>query len=184
MRAHNLAQQAGHQTAVDDDQQNIREAILEHCSRFPDEYWLEHDRSRVFPNEFYESLLKAGWLGVAMPTEYGGSGLGHYRSRGDDAGDRRVRRWHEWRIERSHPGVQRLPRTFSTFRSRTDGDQFSLFRWVHAENAPFFVFAERIRKGGRCRLHDLRRGADVVGSPDHFTVRPISSRRNVAMREA
>ena len=58
------------------DQQNIREAILKHCSRFPDEYWLEHDRSGVFPNEFYESLLETGWLGVAMPTEYGGSGLG------------------------------------------------------------------------------------------------------------
>jgi acyl-CoA dehydrogenase len=58
------------------DQQNIREAILKHCSRFPDDYWLEHDRSGVFPNEFYESLLAAGWLGVAMPTEYGGSGLG------------------------------------------------------------------------------------------------------------
>ena len=58
------------------DQQNIREAILKHCSRFPDEYWLEHDRSGVFPQEFYESLVKAGWLGVAMPTEYGGSGLG------------------------------------------------------------------------------------------------------------
>jgi acyl-CoA dehydrogenase len=58
------------------DQQNIREAILKHCSRFPDEYWLEHDRSGVFPREFYQSLLEAGWLGVAMPTEYGGSGLG------------------------------------------------------------------------------------------------------------
>ena len=58
------------------DQQNIREAILKHCSRFPDEYWLEHDRSGVFPHEFYESLLAAGWLGVAMPTEFGGSGLG------------------------------------------------------------------------------------------------------------
>ena len=58
------------------DQQNIREAILKHCSRFPDEYWLEHDRSGVFPQEFYESLVEAGWLGVAMPTEYGGSGLG------------------------------------------------------------------------------------------------------------
>ena len=58
------------------DQQNIREAILKLCSRFPDEYWLEHDRSSVFPNEFYQSLLESGWLGVAMPTEYGGSGLG------------------------------------------------------------------------------------------------------------
>src|SRR5882724_8374973 len=58
------------------DQQNIREAILKLCSRFPDEYWLEHDRSGVFPHEFYQSLLESGWLGVAMPTEYGGSGLG------------------------------------------------------------------------------------------------------------
>jgi acyl-CoA dehydrogenase len=58
------------------DQQNIREAILKHCSRFPDDYWLEHDRKAVFPHEFYESLLEAGWLGIALPTEFGGSGLG------------------------------------------------------------------------------------------------------------
>jgi acyl-CoA dehydrogenase len=58
------------------DQQNIREAILKLCSRFPDEYWLEHDRSAVFPHEFYQALLESGWLGVAMPTEFGGSGLG------------------------------------------------------------------------------------------------------------
>ena len=49
------------------DQQNIRDAILKHCSRFPDEYWLEHDREGVFPHDFYQSLLEAGWLGIAMP---------------------------------------------------------------------------------------------------------------------
>jgi acyl-CoA dehydrogenase len=58
------------------DQQNIREAILKHCSRFPDEYWLERDREGVFPHEFYNSMVEAGWLGIAMPTEFGGSGLG------------------------------------------------------------------------------------------------------------
>jgi acyl-CoA dehydrogenase len=58
------------------DQQNIREAILKHCSRFPDEYWLERDRDAVFPHDFYQSLIESGWLGVAMPTEFGGSGLG------------------------------------------------------------------------------------------------------------
>ena len=58
------------------DQQNIREAILKHCTRFPDDYWLARDRDGVFPNEFYQSLLEAGWLGIAMPTEFGGSGLG------------------------------------------------------------------------------------------------------------
>ena len=58
------------------DQQNIREAILKHCSRFTEEYWLSHDRDGVFPDEFYQSLLEAGWLGIAMPTQFGGSGLG------------------------------------------------------------------------------------------------------------
>ncbi len=56
------------------DQQNIREAILKHCSRFPDEYWLERDRDGVFPREFYKSMVEAGWLGIAMPTEFGDRG--------------------------------------------------------------------------------------------------------------
>jgi acyl-CoA dehydrogenase len=58
------------------DQQNIRDAILKHCSQFPDEYWLERDRDAVFPHEFFASMVEAGWLGIAMPAEFGGSGLG------------------------------------------------------------------------------------------------------------
>jgi acyl-CoA dehydrogenase len=58
------------------DQQNIRDTILQHCSRFPDEYWLERDRSGVFPHEFFQSIVDGGWLGIAMPSEYGGTGLG------------------------------------------------------------------------------------------------------------
>jgi acyl-CoA dehydrogenase len=58
------------------DQQNIREAILKHCSGFPDAYWLERDREGVFPHEFYKSMIEGGWLGIAMPAEFGGSGLG------------------------------------------------------------------------------------------------------------
>src|SRR6201991_1430889 len=58
------------------DQQNIREAILKHCSQFSDEYWLERDHEGVFPHDFYKSMVEAGWLGIAMPTEFGGSGLG------------------------------------------------------------------------------------------------------------
>ena len=58
------------------DQQNIREAILKHCARFSDDYWLARDRDAVFPHEFYNSLVEAGWLGISTPTEFGGSGLG------------------------------------------------------------------------------------------------------------
>jgi acyl-CoA dehydrogenase len=62
--------------ALSAEQQHIREAILAHCLRFPDEYWLARDRDGVFPHDFYQSLVEAGWLGIAMPSEYGGSGLG------------------------------------------------------------------------------------------------------------
>nr|WP_214648169.1 acyl-CoA dehydrogenase family protein [Novosphingobium aerophilum] len=58
------------------DQANIREAILRHCAQFPDEYWLERDQTGTFPEDFYRSLADAGWLGIAMPERFGGSGLG------------------------------------------------------------------------------------------------------------
>ena len=58
------------------DQQNIRDAVLKHCSRFPDEYWLDRDRDGTFPVEFHQSMAEAGWLGLAMPEVVGGAGLG------------------------------------------------------------------------------------------------------------
>ncbi|MBC2660390.1 acyl-CoA/acyl-ACP dehydrogenase [Novosphingobium flavum] len=62
--------------ALTSDQANIREAILRHCAQFPDEYWLERDQTGTFPEDFYRSLADAGWLGIAMPERFGGSGLG------------------------------------------------------------------------------------------------------------
>lgn len=62
--------------ALTADQQNIRDAVLKHCSQFSADYWLERDREGVFPQDFFESMAEAGWIGIAMPGEYGGSGLG------------------------------------------------------------------------------------------------------------
>jgi acyl-CoA dehydrogenase len=62
--------------SLSEEQQTIRDAILRHCEQFPPEYWLEHDRSAEFPHDFYKSLVDAGWLGIATPTAFGGSGLG------------------------------------------------------------------------------------------------------------
>jgi acyl-CoA dehydrogenase len=62
--------------AFTEDQQNVRDAILRHCTQFPDEYWLQRDNEGKFPEDFYRSLADAGWLGIAMPEAYGGSGLG------------------------------------------------------------------------------------------------------------
>lgn len=62
--------------ALNERQLQIRESVLKLCSRFDDGYWLERDRSGVFPEEFHSALAAGGWLGIAMPKEVGGSGLG------------------------------------------------------------------------------------------------------------
>ena len=62
--------------AFTEEQEQIREAIAKICSKFDDAYWLKKDKQGGFPSELHQALAKDGWLGVAMPEEYGGSGLG------------------------------------------------------------------------------------------------------------
>jgi len=59
-----------------DDQREIRSAIERICERFPDEYWLKKDKEGGYPTELHQALAADGWLGIAMPEEYGGAGLG------------------------------------------------------------------------------------------------------------
>jgi acyl-CoA dehydrogenase len=59
-----------------DDQRQIQELTEKLCQRFDDEYWLKKDQSGEFPEEFYRAVADAGWLGIAMPEQYGGAGLG------------------------------------------------------------------------------------------------------------
>ena len=58
------------------EQEVLREAIERVVRRFDESYWLEHDRSAKFPTEFASAIAEGGWLGIAMPAEYGGTGLG------------------------------------------------------------------------------------------------------------
>ncbi len=58
------------------DQQRIRDAVTTLCAGFDDDYWLACDRDHRFPSEFHAALADGGWLGIAMPKAYGGSGLG------------------------------------------------------------------------------------------------------------
>jgi acyl-CoA dehydrogenase len=45
-------------------------------AKFGDEYWLERDDDGRFPTEFHRAMADGGWLGLTMPEEYGGAGLG------------------------------------------------------------------------------------------------------------
>jgi acyl-CoA dehydrogenase len=62
--------------ALTEAQEQIRQEILRQCARFGDDYWLAKEREAVFPHEFYAAMVETGWLGIAMPEEYGGAGLG------------------------------------------------------------------------------------------------------------
>jgi acyl-CoA dehydrogenase len=54
----------------------IKDAIERICADFSADYWLETDQSGVFPQEFVNAICEGGWFGIAMPEEFGGSGMG------------------------------------------------------------------------------------------------------------
>lgn len=54
----------------------VRDAISNICSKFPEEYWADHDESGEYPHELHSALAKDGWIGIALPEELGGAGLG------------------------------------------------------------------------------------------------------------
>ena len=62
--------------SLSEEQVAIREAVERMCASFDDDYWLERDRTGTFPEAFRAALIEGGWLGIAMPEEFGGSGLG------------------------------------------------------------------------------------------------------------
>ena len=62
--------------SISDDHRAIREGVRAVVRKFDDEYWLARDDDGAFPREFHRAMAEAGWLGITMPQEYGGSGLG------------------------------------------------------------------------------------------------------------
>jgi acyl-CoA dehydrogenase len=61
---------------LSDAQQAIRDGVAALAARFDDAYWLAKDREGGFPHEFHRAVAEAGYLGICIPEEYGGSGLG------------------------------------------------------------------------------------------------------------
>jgi acyl-CoA dehydrogenase len=58
------------------EQEAIRTAVAKLCADFDLDYWLKKDGEGSFPHDFHAALARGGWLGIAMPAEYGGAGLG------------------------------------------------------------------------------------------------------------
>jgi acyl-CoA dehydrogenase len=64
------------QLDVPDDHVAIREGVRAVVTRFDDDYWLARDDDGEFPHAFHRAMADAGWLGITMPEQYGGAGLG------------------------------------------------------------------------------------------------------------
>ena len=62
--------------SLTDDQRAIKDQIEKLCQKFDDDYWLARDDDGKFPEEFLAEMVAGGWLGIALPEEFGGAGLG------------------------------------------------------------------------------------------------------------
>ena len=62
--------------ALSAEQQSICDEVQKACAPFDDAYWLERDKTGEFPFDFHRAMADGGWLGITMPEEYGGAGLG------------------------------------------------------------------------------------------------------------
>ena len=60
----------------EENHEGLREAVREVCAAFPNEYWRKLDGVREYPEAFVRAMTEAGLLGVLIPKEYGGMGLG------------------------------------------------------------------------------------------------------------
>lgn len=62
---------------LNETQRSVIDGINKICANFPDQYWMEKDDKAEFPHEFAQALADSGYLGIVMPEEYGGAGLGY-----------------------------------------------------------------------------------------------------------
>ena len=58
------------------ERQQIVDAVTAICDAFDDRYWSDCERDHRFPYEFHRAMADAGWLGITMPAQFGGSELG------------------------------------------------------------------------------------------------------------
>ena len=60
----------------DPELESIADEARKLAGRFDDQYWSEKDRAHEFPWEYYDAFAAGGWLGIIIPEQYGGAGLG------------------------------------------------------------------------------------------------------------
>jgi acyl-CoA dehydrogenase len=62
--------------ALTESQELIRKEVSALARTFSLDYWLDKDTKAEYPDEFVRAFADNGWLGIMIPEEYGGAGLG------------------------------------------------------------------------------------------------------------
>jgi len=62
--------------APDPELEQVRSEASRLAAGFDDDFWSDHDERHAFPWDFYNAFAEKGWIGIVIPEEYGGSGLG------------------------------------------------------------------------------------------------------------
>ncbi|WP_290810449.1 acyl-CoA dehydrogenase family protein [Halovivax sp.] len=62
--------------AETEEQRLIRDSVSQLADDYDREYWKTCIDEKRFPEEYWDDLARDGWLGVTIPEEYGGAGLG------------------------------------------------------------------------------------------------------------
>jgi acyl-CoA dehydrogenase len=61
---------------LNEQQLAIDEGVRKVCAQFDDQYWTDCETNLHFPQEYYQAMAEGGWLGITMPEDVGGAGLG------------------------------------------------------------------------------------------------------------
>lgn len=61
---------------LSDLQKDLRSAASRMATAFPMSYWRAKDKAEEYPWEFVRPFAEGGWLGIIVPEEFGGMGLG------------------------------------------------------------------------------------------------------------
>ena len=62
--------------ALTESQELIKKEVGALARTFSLDYWLDKDTKAEYPHEFVRAFADSGWLGIMIPEEYGGAGLG------------------------------------------------------------------------------------------------------------
>ncbi len=69
---------AGYEFSISDNQQMIAQMVKDFAEKNIRPHVMEWDEAQTFPIELFKKLGELGLMGVLVPEEYGGSGLGYF----------------------------------------------------------------------------------------------------------